>query len=187
MTPKTQAGKRPLEDYREYLRLLAGLQLAPQLRGKLDPSDVVQVALLRAHEHHDQFHGTTEAEHAAWLRQILVNTLAEALRAFGRRQRDVALERSLEAAVEESSARLEAWLAAEQSSPSQQAERHERSVQLASVLATLPDDYREALVLHYCEDLPLAEIARQFGRTPAAVAGLLKRGLKLLRARLTPP
>ena len=93
-------------------------------------------------------------------------------------------ERSLEAAVEASSCRLSALLAAEQSSPSQQAERHERAVRLAEALAALPDDSREALVLHYCEDWPLADIATHLGRTPAAVAGLLKRGLKRLREQL---
>jgi RNA polymerase sigma-70 factor (ECF subfamily) len=96
----------------------------------------------------------------------------------------VGRERSLEAAVEASSCRLAAFLAAEQSSPSQQAERHERAVRLAEALAALPDDRRKALVLHYCEDWPLAVIATHLGRTPAAVAGLLKRGLKQLREHL---
>jgi RNA polymerase sigma-70 factor (ECF subfamily) len=178
---------RLLEKFRDYLRLLARLQLDPRLRGKLDPSDVVQQTLLEAYEKRDQFRGSTEGEWLAWLRQALAHNLADALRAFGQARRDVGRERSLQDAVEQSSRRLDAWLAAEQSSPSQQAERHERAVLLAAALATLPDDNREALVLHYCEDRPLAEIAQHLGRTPAAVAGLLKRGLKQLRARLTPP
>jgi RNA polymerase sigma-70 factor (ECF subfamily) len=106
------------------------------------------------------------------------------LRAFGQAKRDLGRERSLEAAVEASSCQLAAFLAAEQSSPSQQAERHERAVRLAEALAALPDDNREALMLHYCEDWPLADIANHLGRTPAAVAGLLKRGLKQLREHL---
>ena len=101
-----------LERYRDYLRLLARLQLGPQLRAKLDSSDLVQETLLRAHERFQQFHGTTNAELAAWLRQILCNQLTDAARKFGPGMRDVALERSLQAAVEQSSAKLEALLAA---------------------------------------------------------------------------
>jgi RNA polymerase sigma-70 factor (ECF subfamily) len=187
MNPLVEAHARTLERFRDYLWLLARLQLDPWLRGKLDPSDVVQQTLLEAYEKREQFRGSTEGEWLAWLRQALAHNLADALRAFGQAKRDVARERSLEAAVEASSRRLEAWLAAEQSSPSQQAQRHERAVQLAQALAALPDDNREALVLHYCEDLSLAEIARHLGRTPAAVAGLLKRGLKQLRAGLPAP
>src|SRR5262249_56952122 len=76
----SQGAVMSLEAYRDYLRLLAGLHLDPRLRGKLDPSDVVQETLARAHEKGGQFRGGTEAQRAAWLRQILANELAPAVR-----------------------------------------------------------------------------------------------------------
>src|SRR4051794_18626163 len=110
-----------MERFRHYLLLLARLHLGDQPRGKLDPSDAVQMTLLEAHRKRAQFRGRTEAEMAAWLRQMLACTIADAFRAQGRLKRDAARERSLEAALDESSSRLEAWLAADQSSPSQRA------------------------------------------------------------------
>jgi len=187
MSREAKGRDRSLDEYREYLVMLARVQLDPRLREKLDPSDVVQQTLLDAHRKRDQFGGQTEAEKAAWLRQILAHNLVDALRAFGRAKRDVARERSLEAALDQSSQRLATWLAAEQSSPSQQAQRHERAVQLADALAALPEAQREALVLQNWHGWSLAEIGRHMDRSPAAVAGLIKRGLKQLRGLLQEP
>jgi RNA polymerase sigma-70 factor (ECF subfamily) len=175
---------RDLERFREYLRLLARLKLDRRVQAKLDASDMVQQTLLEAHQALPRFQGSTEAELAGWLRQILARNLANAVRDLGRAKRNAARERSLEAALEGSSARLAGCLAAEQSSPSAPARRHELSVQLARVLAELPEGQREAVVLHYCEGWPLAQIAEHLGKTTGAVGGLLHRGLKELRSRM---
>ena len=170
-----------LEKFRQYLLLLARLQLGDRLRAKFDPSDVVQQTLLEAHRKQAQFRGTTDAERAGWLRQMLAYCIADALRAFGRVKRDAAQERSLEAALEHSSSRLEAWLAAEESSPSQRAVRQEQLLQLAEALAQLPEDQRRAVELHHLHGCSVAAIAKRLERSETAVGGLLRRGMTKLR------
>jgi len=187
MDPQPEVGDPAVEKYRAYLRLLAGLQIDPRLRTKLDASDVVQETLLKAHEKIGQFRGQSDAEMAGWLRQILANQLAQALRQFGRQRRDLALERSIEANLEHSSRRLEGWLAAEGSSPSQQAERHEQTLRLAVALAQLPEEQRSALEMRYLQGRPVADIAALMERSEPSVTGLLRRGLKKLRELLRDP
>jgi len=174
-----QGPDRPLESYREYLRLLARMNLDPRLRGRIDPSDLVQQTLLKAHEKRDQFRGKTDAERAAWLRAILANQIADALRRFGRQ--GGTRERSLEEALEQSSARLDAWLAAERSSPSQKFVRQERLIEMAELIAKLPEDQRTALELRHLQGLSVPAAARQMGKSAAAVASLLYRAMKSLR------
>ncbi|HZW30838.1 MAG TPA: sigma-70 family RNA polymerase sigma factor [Isosphaeraceae bacterium] len=181
--PRTQ---EDLERFRAYLLLLARLEVAPALRDKVDLSGVVQQTLLEAHqglrEHPERIRA--EAETTAWLRSILSHNLADALRRLSARKRDVRREWSLDAALDQSATRLERWLAAEQSSPSQQAMRQEELLRMAAVLAELPESQRRAIELHHLRGLPLSEIAAELGATKAAVAGLLHRGLKTLRRRL---
>jgi RNA polymerase sigma-70 factor, ECF subfamily len=184
MSDAAGAVGRDLEGHRPYLSLLARMHLDPRLRDRLDSSDVVQQTLLEAHAKQDQFRGTTPAELAAWLRQMLAHNLADAVRALHRAKRDVKLERSLEAALDGSSCRLGAWLAAEQSSPSQQAANNEELLRLAEALPRLPDAQREAVILHHLQGWTLAELAGHLGRSEPAVAGLLHRGLKKLRELL---
>jgi RNA polymerase sigma-70 factor, ECF subfamily len=176
--------ERPLEGYRDYLRLLARTQLGPRLQAKLDASDVVQQAILHAHEAQGQFRGITEAEKLAWLRTILANVLAAAARRFEARARDVGRERSLASDLDLSSSRLECLLAADQTSPSQRAVHGEELLRLAAALARLPEDQRRVVEMHHLKGLQMAEVAAQMGRTRPAVVGLLFRGLKKLRELL---
>ena len=170
-----------LEQFRSYLQLLARMQLPPRLKAKMEPSDVVQQTLLHAHKAAGQFRGTTEGELAAWLRKILARNLAHALRDHSRAKRDIAREHSLEASLNDSSARLDHWLAVEQSSVGQKVVRRERAVLLAEALASLPEAQREAVELHYWQGWTLARIGEHLGRSTPAVAGLLHRGVKKLK------
>jgi RNA polymerase sigma-70 factor (ECF subfamily) len=173
------------ERFRDYLLALARAQLGPGgAAGRPEASDVVQQTLLEAHRTRDQFRGDGEAAMAAWLRKLLACNLIDAFRARGRAKRDAARARSLEAELDGSSARLGALLAADATTPSAAAERHEDALRVAVALATLPEAQRRAIELRYGRGLSVAEIARELDRTPVAVAGLLKRGAQALRERL---
>ena len=170
--------------FRSYLYLLARSHIGPRHQAKIDPSDIVQQTLLDAHQKQEQFRGNGEAELMAWLKQILANNLADAVRGLARAKRDIRREQSLDQQLGDSFSRVEGWLAAVQSSPSQQAVRFEELIRLADALTSLPPAQRDAIVLHHLQGLPLAEVAAQLEKTLPAVAGLLHRGLKHLRELL---
>ncbi len=183
-TSKDGGGLRPLEEFRSYLALLARAELHPAVRQRIDASDIVQETLLEAHRDRARFRGDTPAEQAAWLRRMLANNLANALRDARRLKRDPARERSIDDALSRSAVRVQGWLAAEGTTPPEAAERGERLLALADSLDGLPHDQQEAVTLRYLRGLSLFEISERMERTEASVAGLLHRGLRDLRDRL---
>ena len=186
MTDRAEQWARRLEAFRPYLGLLARWRLDPALAGKVDLSGVVQQTLYEAAE---LLQRDPEGEDAVepLLRRLLANNLADEARRALALKRDAGRERSLEEALPQSSARLQDFLAAEQSSPSGRAERSEDLARLAAALEALPQAQRQAIEIHYLRGESLEEAARQLGRSKPAVAGLLRRGLEALRGRLNPP
>jgi RNA polymerase sigma-70 factor (ECF subfamily) len=168
-----------LEAYRNYLMLLASARIDTRLRGRVDPADLVQQTLARAVAARGHFTGD-DVQLAAWLRAILANLLIDAARKH-LRPKGQGRERSIQEVLEQSSARLEAFLASDSTSPSGRAERNERMRRLADALTRLPDDQRQAIEMRHLEALSVDEVARRMGRTVASVSGLLRRGLEALR------
>jgi RNA polymerase sigma-70 factor (ECF subfamily) len=174
-----------LEQYRNYLALLARLQIGRRLQGKVDAADLVQETFLKAHRDFSQFRGASEGEWVGWLRQILALTLAQVVRHYcGTRRRDVRLERDLAHELDESSRLLDGGLLAPSNSPSGQASRREQAVLLADALGELPEAYREVIILSHLEGLSFPEVARRMGRTLNSVKNLWARALARLRRSL---
>jgi RNA polymerase sigma-70 factor (ECF subfamily) len=188
----TEPDSATWQRYREGLDLLARLLLAqtcraqPWLRAKLAPSDLVQQSLLIAYRRRESCQATTDSGRQAWLRGILRNVLAEAVRDLTRDKRDAFRERSLEGALTRSSLRMDAWLADRGVSPEEQAMRAEQFLRLAAALARLPERQRRAVELHHLMQWPLKETAQELECSLEAVAGLIHRGLVALRKALEP-
>lgn len=181
---KGQALGQLLELYRKYLALLARIQIDQRLRGKLDSSDVVQETFMRAHRAFDQFQGKTEGELVVWLRTIMANSLADQLRHYQAKRRDLRLEQELEKDLERSSQAINRALVASETSPSENLARREQAVLLADAISELPAHYREVIVLHHLEGRTLSEVARHMNRTVDSVGKLWARALVQLRRTL---
>lgn len=133
-----------LEGFRNYLTLLARVQIGRRLQGKVDAADLVQEAFLDAHRQFSQFRGETLDSVAAWLRRILAGQLAHLIRRYCVAEaRDVRLEQSLEQELASSSDWLVQGLSSPGSSPSESASRREELIRLGDALEQLPEDYRD--------------------------------------------
>ncbi len=165
-----------LEEYREYLRLLARARVGRGLRTRLDPSDLVQETLLEAQRDFRQFLGASDGELAVWLRRILARNLADQVKHHQSQRRDLAREQPLDPLIEQAHESLSAGL----STPSAQAVRREQAVLVAQALAKLPADYREVIVLRHLEGRSFDEVAAALGRSSGAVRMLWMRALERL-------
>jgi RNA polymerase sigma-70 factor, ECF subfamily len=173
-----------LEMYRNYLIVLARLQVEPVLRAKISASDLVQETFLKAKCGLADFRGQTEPELMSWLRRILANRLTDAIRRFGGPERDVLAERRLDDELDRSSMSLGRMLPAADPSPSDQLAQREQEVLLADALARLPDDYREVLVLRHLKGHRFGEVAELMGRSVDSVKNLWVRAIGSLRSAL---
>jgi RNA polymerase sigma-70 factor, ECF subfamily len=178
---------RLLEAQRAALHRLAKRQLDGRIAVRVDASDIIQQTFLEAHRSFPQFAGRDARELAAWLQTILDHKVAGAIRDHALLQkRNVGRDQSLDDS-HGGAAPLKQELDAGLSSPSQKAMRAEDAQLLSRALTVLPDDQREAVRLRHLEGWALADIARHLGRTPAATAGLIKRGMQALRRQMHKP
>lgn len=174
-----------LEQFRSHLLWLAGEHLDSNLRPKGGASDLVQEAFLNAHQSFDQFEGRTEAELNAWLREILLNLLANFRRRYQfTAKRLVAREVPLACASDEAALGPTEALP---HPPECEVITRERALRLEAALTRLDPEARQLVVWRNLEQLPFAEIARREGVTEKCAQKRWARALRELQARLTEP
>jgi RNA polymerase sigma-70 factor (ECF subfamily) len=175
---------RLFEELRASLLAEAEQQLRGRIAARVDAADIVQQTFLEAHRGFDRFLGRNEIQFVSWLRSIMNHNIAGTLRDHTQAaKRDARREQSLN---DSQGGGEQLWrkLDVGHSTPSQCAIRTEDCARLAFALGALTEDQREAVRLRHLEGWSLDRIAGRLGRTPAATAGLIKRGIQALRKRL---
>ncbi|MFO0902336.1 MAG: sigma-70 family RNA polymerase sigma factor [Pirellulales bacterium] len=168
-----------LGEYREWLKALATAQISVDLRGRIDPSDLVQQTICEALRDLPKQRGATRAEMMGWLRSVLRCNLIDAFRKLRFAPR-VSLDDSLALTAEG----MSRFLAADHSDVDARLQRDERALLLADRLQQLTPAQAEAILLKHCHGMSVEQICRHMDRSPEAVGGLLRHGMRRLRELL---
>jgi RNA polymerase sigma-70 factor, ECF subfamily len=179
------AGWRELvRTHHEGLRRMVDLRLDPRLRGRVDPSDVLQEVYIDAARQLPTYLQAPPLPFHLWLRQLAGTRLAKCHRRhLGARGRDVRREVALEpgAIPEASSVALADGLLGRECRPSEAAMRAELRDRLLAALDRLGPVDREVLALRHFEQLGNADTARLLGLSVAAASKRYVRALERLR------
>jgi RNA polymerase sigma-70 factor (ECF subfamily) len=170
------------------LRRMVAVRLDPRLRGRVDPSDVLQEAYLEASAHLADYVRNPTMPFFLWMRLLAGARLSKLHRRhLGAQRRDIGREVSLYSGAlpEASSAALAAQLLGRETAPSEAAVRTELRASLEDALNQLGALDREVLTLRHFEQLTTGETARVLGISEAAAGKRYIRALTRLKGVLT--
>lgn len=174
MTTATIDVDQLVEKYRPYLKAIACRHFPAHLKSRLDDSDLVQEAMLRASKEIDQFRGTTEAELECWLRETLVNCITDSVRHHKRQMRSVLKEQHLP----------DHQVITTDPTPSEMVRTQESNKHVWQAVRRLPSDYQTVIELRQRLELSFVEIGERMQRSPDAVRMLWGRALVALGKEL---
>jgi RNA polymerase sigma-70 factor (ECF subfamily) len=181
------ARQQLLARHRDRLRRMVAVRLDPRLAVRVDPSDVVQEALIEADRKLADYLEHRPLPFYPWLRRLAWEHLVKLHERHVRARRRSVLreEPGILALPEDSAVLLAQRLAREGTSPSQRLVRKEMQERVRAALARLSAADREVLVLRYLEQLATAEIAAVLGVGEGAVKMRHRRALDRLSKLLT--
>jgi RNA polymerase sigma-70 factor (ECF subfamily) len=166
------------------LRRMVAFRLDGRLRGRLDPSDIIQEVYLEAWDHLGDYAQQPDTPFFLWLRGIAGNKLKELHRHhLGARMRDARREVALDAGArpDATSAALAAQLLGHLTRPSEATARAERKARLELALASMDPIDREVLALRHFEHLSPAETAEMLEIKLKAAGMRYTRALRRLK------
>jgi RNA polymerase sigma-70 factor (ECF subfamily) len=176
-----------VEAHHQRLRRTVALRLDPRVRGRVDPSDVLQEAYLEAASRLPEYLRDSRLPFALWLRLVVCERLSKLHRHhLGAQMRSAGREVPLgEDTPDTSSVVLADALIGGGERPSEAAARAELHGRLQEVLERMDPLDREALALRHFEQLSTAEAAQVLGISEAAASKRYCRALDRLRELLS--
>ena len=172
---------------RERLRRMVAFRLDPRLRGRVDPSDVLQEAYLVAWRDLGSYLDRPEIPFFLWLRGIAGNKLRELHRHhLGTQRRDPRREVSIPggAPSETTTTALADQLLGDLTRASEEAARRELKHRLHEAIDAMNPLDREVLALRYFEQLSPGETAGVLGIKEKAAGVRYLRAVRRLKAIL---
>ena len=146
-----------------------------------EAADLTQETFICALKSVKNFRGDSELK--TWLFRIAVNQSRNRFRWWNRHKRDVTV--SLDASVGDSDARVSDTIADGSVGPEDGFIRAEREQAIVQALRSLPDAYRETIILCDVEGLTYEEIATVLSINIGTVKSRIARGREELRKRLS--
>jgi RNA polymerase sigma-70 factor (ECF subfamily) len=168
--------------YRSRLAVLVHYRMGPEVGRLYEVDDILQETFLKAFRDFDQFTYRTPGSFMSWLARIADHVLADLARSQGRQKRQAA--EMLRFRSESNPAGPEP---VDSKTPSRVLAEAEGVQGLLDKLNSLPEDYRQAILLMKVEGLSTSEAAERLGKSNEATALLLHRALKRFRALQPPP
>lgn len=172
------------EDHRARLKRMIALRLDRRLRGRIDPSDVIQEALVEAAAGLGKYAERREMPLFLWLRWLAGMKLNELHRKhLGYQMRDAAREISIDRPPfpAATSAALADKLLGRMTSACAAAIRRERKARLMEALDALDPNDREIVALRHFEELSNSEAAQALGLQESAASKRYVRALRRLK------
>ena len=175
-----------LAQHRDRLKRMVAVHLDRRLAARVDPSDIVQEALLDAHRDLSDYLRRRPLPVYPWLRQLAWERLLKWHRAhITVQKRSVGREEPWDLALpEESAVQLAHRLIAAGTSPSRRLIRDELRQRVRAALGSASPRDREVLVMRHLEEMSAAEIAAALGITERAAKARHTRALERLRGLL---
>jgi len=179
-----QAWADLLDAYRARLRRMVALRLDPRLRGRVDPSDVIQEAWLDASRRLPEYRDEPAVSFYLWLRYLVAQQLlVQHRRHLGVAARDAGREVPLHGGPTPPASTdiPAAALLDKLTSPSQAALRSERKARLCEALDAMSPLDREIVILRNYEQLTNGEAAQVLGLDKSATSKRYVRALVHLK------